>query len=182
MFRFNARKSTQVAAALLKKAPQASIHHSLLLKLIYLVDREALSKWGVPITGDEPHLLESGPVPSHIYDLTRGSIRYAMEWDPFIVGERQQLRLVRDPGADELSESEQEILDSVFNQFGRNEVAALQAHCLSLPECQGAGEPGRSRPIRFERILEVVGKSPEEIQYIVESERASLVLRDLAGA
>lgn len=183
LFRFNPRKGTQAVAWLLKKAPNATTNEALLLKLIYLADREALAKWSLPITGDEPHALQTGPAPSHIYDLTRGSIRYANEWEPFMdVKPSGQIRLARDPGADELSESERDLLDGVFAKFGGMSAAEIQDYCLRLPECENLSSSERSRPIPFERLLEILGKSQEEIRYVVESERASLVLRDLAGA
>jgi uncharacterized phage-associated protein len=40
-----------------------------LIKLLYLADREALLRWGRPITTDRHVSMPKGPVVSQIYDL-----------------------------------------------------------------------------------------------------------------
>ncbi len=74
-FEFQARKSTQAAAYLLKLCGKQKDKY-LLLKMIYLADRVALERWNVSITGDSPHSMQYGPVPSNIYDFTKGAIHY----------------------------------------------------------------------------------------------------------
>ena len=48
---FNEEKATQVAGALLLKAG-GDMPYLKLIKLLYFVDREALLRWGRPVTTD----------------------------------------------------------------------------------------------------------------------------------
>jgi hypothetical protein len=43
-----------------------------LIKLLYIVDREALLRWGRPVTTDRHVSMPKGPVVSQIYDLIVG--------------------------------------------------------------------------------------------------------------
>ena len=62
---FNEVKATQAAARLLKKRG-ARMKYLKLIKLLYLADREALSRWGRPITTDHYVSTDNGPVLSEI--------------------------------------------------------------------------------------------------------------------
>ena len=50
-FKFNEKKTTQVAALFIKKHGRP-LNYTKLIKLLYLTDREALSRWERPLTGD----------------------------------------------------------------------------------------------------------------------------------
>ena len=64
----NMKKVIQVAGHLLQKY-SGRLNYTKLIKLLYLADREALSKWDVPITGDRYTALHNGPIVSEIYNL-----------------------------------------------------------------------------------------------------------------
>ena len=42
-----------------------------LIKMLYFLDREALLRWGRPVTTDRYVSMDNGPVVSRIYDLIR---------------------------------------------------------------------------------------------------------------
>lgn len=44
------------------------VNYMALIKLLYKADREALRRWGLPITTDKYVSMAKGPVTSHIYD------------------------------------------------------------------------------------------------------------------
>jgi uncharacterized phage-associated protein len=67
---FNEAKATQAAARLLKLRG-GSMSYIKLMKLLYLADREALIRWGRPITTDRYVSMDNGPVLSRIYNLIR---------------------------------------------------------------------------------------------------------------
>lgn len=71
-FQFNSVKTTQAAAFLLERH-NGSMSKGVLIKLLYLADRELLSRRGQPLTGDQPVSMENGPVLSKTYDLTKGA-------------------------------------------------------------------------------------------------------------
>jgi hypothetical protein len=181
-FHFNPEKSTQLAAYLLKKASGSSMSKYVLLKMIYLADREALRRWDLPITGDEPVSMELGPVPSRIYDLTKGGVRFAEIWGSAIATSGKRVVFLKsDPGRDELSDSELKLLDGIWKQFGTFSFEEMKAYCHKLPEYdQNVGKG--SRPIRFEALLSLIGKNQEQIQKIADSEREESFLRDAVGA
>ena len=59
--RFNEAKATQAAARLLRNRG-GRMSYMKLIKLLYLADREALARWGRPITTDSYVSMKHGPV------------------------------------------------------------------------------------------------------------------------
>src|SRR5271157_5253828 len=82
---FDEVKATQVAAIFLKLAGRP-IEYLALMKLIYRVDREALRRWGLPISTDKYASLRLGPIPSRIYNLIKASANpaYPTFWSAYI--------------------------------------------------------------------------------------------------
>ncbi len=70
MLRFNERRATEAAAKFLKLRG-GRMSYLKLIKLLYLLDREALLRWGRPVTTDRYVSMDNGPVVSRIYDLIR---------------------------------------------------------------------------------------------------------------
>jgi hypothetical protein len=67
-FKFDERKAAQVAGRLISQGG-GEMNYMALLKLLYLIDREALLRWGKTITGDKIVAMKHGPVLSRIFDL-----------------------------------------------------------------------------------------------------------------
>jgi hypothetical protein len=180
-FQFNPLKSAQAAAFFLK-LHGGSMSKYILLKMLYLSDREALKRWNVPITGDEPHSMEFGPVPSRIYDLTKDGVRFAEIWKPIITTEsKTKLSLKSDPGRDELSDEEVEVIEGIYQEFKGYDFVKMKAFCHKLPEYDDTVGKG-SRPIKFETLLNYLGKTAEQIKYIADSEREMRLLKNAFGA
>ena len=59
--RFNERRATEAAARFLKLRG-GRMSYLKLIKLIYFLDREALLRWGRPVTGDRYVSMDNGPV------------------------------------------------------------------------------------------------------------------------
>lgn len=70
VLRFNERRATEAAAKFLKLRG-GRMSYLKLIKLLYLLDREALLRWGRPVTTDRYVSMDNGPVVSRIYDLIR---------------------------------------------------------------------------------------------------------------
>ena len=105
---FNETKATQAAARLLTLRG-GIMSYVKLIKLLYLADREALIRWGRPITTDRYVSLDNGPVVSRIYDLIRDEPppNSFPIWRKFISDpENYEVRLLGDPGSGELSRPE----------------------------------------------------------------------------
>ena len=174
-FTFNPKKSAQAGAYLLK-ANGGDMEKYLWIKMLYLADRESLQRWEEPITGDTPASLPYGPVLSIIYDLTKGDCPNLREyWSEFISDadqETNRVQLKGDPGVDELSKAEVDILQSVFDRFRNYTWDQMRDFCHNLPEYEDVGKG--SKPLPFEKILLAVGKNPSEIQ---EAERRHIGFR-----
>lgn len=178
-FRFNEVKATQAAAYLLKKSGN-QMKYLGLIKLLYLADRENLRGMERPITGDKYVSMKNGPVLSAVKNLITEEDADRDYWGKYISApEDFAVKLVQDPGTDELCEYEEEILDQVFEQYGRmdrfNLVDLTHEICgeWSMPEENGPG----SIPISIEQILEAVGKTEEEIQRISDEVREGNLLK-----
>jgi hypothetical protein len=81
-----------------------------LIKLLYLVDREALLRWGRPVTTDRHVSMPKGPAVSQTYDLIVGGNPPGTHtyWHDYISEpENFEVSLCRDPGGDELSPAEE---------------------------------------------------------------------------
>ena len=79
---FNEAKAAQAAARLLKKRG-GKMAYMKLIKLLYLVDREALRRWGRPVTTDRYVSMDHGPVLSSTLDLINHGPEPGMEPQPW---------------------------------------------------------------------------------------------------
>lgn len=70
---FNERKVAQMAAFLLGKGGDR-MPHLKLMKLLYLSDREAMERYGFPISGDCIVAMPHGPVLSMTLNLMDGDV------------------------------------------------------------------------------------------------------------
>jgi len=174
-FRFNLLKSAQVAAFFLKRNG-GEMSKYITLKMIYLADREGLKRWNVSITGDNPVSMELGPVPSKIYDLTKNEQQNV--WNTIIKTKTVKvLELNSDPGTDELSEEEMELLEEIYQKFKGFSFEQMKSYCHDFAEYDKTAGKG-FRPIKIEKLLQTIGKSPEEIKRIESAEREMRALEN----
>ena len=68
--RFNEAKATEAAARLIELRG-GKMSYRKLIKLLYLADREALLRWGRPVTTDRYVSIDHRPVVSNVYELIR---------------------------------------------------------------------------------------------------------------
>lgn len=168
-FNFNIKKSTQ-AAALFLKLNNHELNYMKLIKLLYILDRSAITKWNEPVTGDSYYSLKHGPIVSNVMnyitapafpninDYWHDSIEKSSS-DPYSV------KLINDPGIDELSEREIEKIKEIHEEFIDFDQWELREYCHDyLPEWKEPGET--SIPITVEDICHAVGKSKKEIEAI----------------
>lgn len=169
-FGFNAPKSIQAASYLLTQNG-GDMDKYMFIKMLYYADREALARWGEPITGDRPVSMKFGPVLSIIYDLTKGTCPlYHSEWSKFISDADQQanrIELVSNAGLDELSRAEVDILKRTFDKFKDWSFGKLRDFFHALDEYDKDVGNG-SRPIAIENILHALGKDSAQIKDIAE--------------
>jgi uncharacterized phage-associated protein len=175
--RFNEEKAMQAAAKLLELRG-GKMSYMKLLKLLYIVDREALRRWGRPVTTDSYVSMDRGPVPSKTLSLiSEGSPPgQTSKWAEFISEpEHYHVHLLKTPASDELSDAEIALIEEVFKKLGSLNRWQLVEHVHTFPEWENPG--GSSVPISYRDILKAVGKSELEIAAI-ESDIDNLALTD----
>lgn len=172
---FNERRATQAAAAFLKRAGD-HLNYMVLLKFLYLADRAALLDWGTPITGDTYRSMRWGPLLSQIHDLITEPMpeneTKASVWKSHIELRGYDVALVQDPGSEELSEADEELIARIFDEFF-TKYKELKFNPFDfcdylhniLPEYKTARQ-GECFPLDYHDILVAGRKAPEEIREI----------------
>ena len=164
-FHFDERKTAAAAAHLLARA-KGRLPYMKLIKLMYLADRESLREYSRPITGDKYFAMKLGPVLSETLNLIKCESPAAGPWAETIERDGYDVVLKkRAPDEGPLSDAEVELLDRAWDLYSHLDKWALSKYThKALPEWK---DPGKSRrEITPERILEIVGKSAEEIDEV----------------
>jgi uncharacterized phage-associated protein len=158
--RFNERKATQVAAQFLKAAG-GRLPYLSLIKLMYLTDREALLRWGSPVTNDTYYALDRGPILSRVTNLARGQDEGQLFWAEHVSApDNFCVNLVQDAGDEELSRAEERLIAEIHEQYGHLSQWQLVDLTHKLPEWQDPN--GSAISIDLEDILEAGGVGAEE--------------------
>lgn len=140
------------------------MHYIKLVKLLYMLDREALSRWGRTVTTDRYVSMDNGPVVSQIYDLITDEPNpdRPTVWSQFISRpEEYQVNLLREAPRSELSAAEENLIREIFETYGSWYRWKLVAFTHDFPEY--TYPEGSSIPIEPKDILKAVGKTPAEI-------------------
>lgn len=156
------------------------LHYIKLIKLLYMLDRAALWKWGNPVTTDDYISMQYGPVGRNIYGLfkaPRGAEstlrKYISPPSHFMVG------LLDDPGASKLSDDEERLIESIFKKYGALHWSKLVDKSHRFKEWQKEwSDPvtHEATTIEIRDILKADGrKTSSEIEEIV-SELESLAV------
>jgi uncharacterized phage-associated protein len=170
---FNERKATEAAAHLLKLRG-GRMSYMKLIKLLYLADREALLRFGCPITTDRYVSMDRGPVLSRVLNLITEEKEPASQslWTNAISEpDHYEVHLNKEIEPEELSDAEIELLDEIFRQYGQLDRWSLIKITHDLPEW--VDPHGSAIPISYRDILLNAGKSPAEIK-VIEQELAAL--------
>lgn len=137
-----------------------------LLKLLYLLDRGALEKWGYPVTYDRYERRQHGPVLGETYSLMQGSIMDD-RWTAHFSVEGNSVKLVTgDPNFGPLPKSEMELIEELYKKHKDRNFAELRSFVHDLPEWKSPRLP--STVITLEDILHVVVKDPKEKEMIID--------------
>jgi len=152
--------------------------HLKLMKLLYLADREAMQRYGAPISGDRFVAMTHGPVLSMTLNLKDGDVESSQEgWDGLISDkENHELSLkhaITLDDLDELSQADIDVLEAVWKQFGHMGKWAIRDY--THDHCPEWTDPnGSSNPIPYEKVFLALGRSKDvaaELSAHIESER-----------
>jgi len=184
-FLFNIEKSTQ-AAALFLSLNKGKLNYMKLIKLLYILDRAAITKWNEPVTGDAYYSLRYGPIVSNIMNhITSPSVPDLKDyWHDSIEKSSKDtysVELIHDPGVDALSEREIEQIKEIDKEFKDYDQWDLRNYCHNFfPEWHDPGEA--SIPITIEDICHAVGKSKKEIKVIEDEAEFLRNMKKTLGA
>jgi uncharacterized phage-associated protein len=180
-FSFNERKAAQAASRLILHSG-GEMNYLALMKLLYLVDREALVRFGKPVTGDRVVAMKHGPVLSRVYDLVSQKKQQVpeSEWHQFIPRPNSYVYTVKFDGVtetSELSQAEVALIDEVFERFQGMKEWELVEYTHQLPEWRDPMDT--SAPISFEEILKGAGVPQETIDAIAGEAEADRCMEAL---
>lgn len=164
--RFQEVKTTQLAALLLKKRG-GRMHYLKLVKLMYLIDREGLARWGRSMTRANYVSMDKGPVLSEALNLITEEKLGESYWKRFISAPQgYEVTLEREPEFDEFSRAELKLIEEVYEKFGHWNRWELVRYTHDLPEWRDP--KGSSLPIDYREVLKASGKKDEEIAEIMD--------------
>jgi hypothetical protein len=183
--RFDETKTTQAAARFLRLAG-GQLNYMLLIKLLYMLDREALLRWGRPVSFDTFFSMYLGPMLSTVHDLvTEPPIPQEDSiWNKVISSpENYNVKLKKDIGTERLSEAEDELIDQLFAKYGapykdRPFDLVNLLHKI-LPEWKKV-EKGERLPLDIKDILLAGNKSAEDIRAIEDELESLGIIRAFA--
>jgi uncharacterized phage-associated protein len=183
-FKFNERKAVQAAGRLIALCG-GEMNYMALIKLLYLVDRESLLRFGRPVTGDAVVAMKHGPVLSAVFDRVSQRKQHLPKsaWHHFIPRPAPYVFTVRFSGLPDtsaLSEAEVALMDEIYAKHRNLSEAGLVALTHKLPEWHDPRESSKAIP--FEAILRAGGKGESEIRAIQrEAEADDFMDRTLAA-
>ena len=179
---FNIRRAGQVAAYF-AQADGGSVNVLKLMKLVYLADRESMSRFESPILFDHMVSMAHGPVNSGMLDLVNGMVPDSADWSGFVGARRDNdvcaAGVFEDGAFDELSRRDLLVLAAVWQQFGGMDRYALRDwthdHCPEWEDPHGS-----SNPIPYARIFKFLNKpDADRLADEVESDRILSALLEL---
>jgi uncharacterized phage-associated protein len=181
---FNEAKAAEVAAFLLDKA-QGSMEVLKLMKLFYLVERESYARHGEPLVGDVAYSFEHGPVLSRVFNLARAkNPETSSKWSEYVAPSKDKNVVLRagvkftSDDLLNLSDSDLEVLDAVWGEFGHMSSAELRRYTHTLPEYKEP-PPGRRSLIDQVKMLRSVGLSEDQARKQVNELRAHNAARSV---
>ena len=179
--KFDERKATQLAGLLLKlREQEGRMHYMKLIKLLYLIDREALMRWGWSLTGDQYVSMKHGQVLSTTYDLILDQLLGPKYWRAFIsppLGDKE-VQLLKEPESNHLSKAEVDLVTEVYRKFGHWNRWDLADYTHGLPEYRQTEGP--SLPVGYaDVLLKAKRLSETETEELLEDHRALALLQSL---
>ncbi len=168
-FRIDTRKAIEAAATLLRLAPHRLMGRKRLLALLYIADRESLTKTGRPIVGGRLVAMDYGPIHSEVYDLIKGSHSAQADWSRHFQNEGYLVRLAHDLGPSALSRFEVNLLNKISSErLGCDDFdVANETH---FAEWEKNHHKGTSTAIPLEHLIEAVGRMKDKDAILQDAE------------
>lgn len=162
-FQYNQAKAIEAILYLTQKVSESDRYG--ICKLLYLVDKTSLEKYGRFIFGESYYAIEEGATPSNAYDLLKEAAEVVIDG---LKVEGNQVIALRNPNLDYLSESDIECLDQIINVYGEvpNWRRGEDAHDEAWKESWARRGNKQSVKIPVENIAKLLADSNDLINYL----------------
>jgi uncharacterized phage-associated protein len=166
-FRFNRRKALEVILYLASRVSESDIYG--ICKLLYLVDKTSLEKYGRFVFGESYVAMGEGATPSNAYDLLKEATQSPISG---LQVKGVQVIALREANLDYLSESDIECLDQIISIYGKvpNWARAKDAHDAAWQKAWDNRGAKRSVKIPVEGIAELLADSGDIINHLHNSD------------
>lgn len=172
-------KAIEVASLLLKREG-GEMNHTKLIKLMYIIEREAILRWGFPVTCDDYYSLDRGPILSHTLDNIKGKTG-SKAWEDYISREGEyNIRLKVESKIEKLNRAEIKLVNEIYDRFGGmtgSDLIEWSQNPENVPEWENPH--GSILPIKIETILRKENFPEDEIVEIMEEIETSRSIREL---
>ncbi len=153
-----------------------------LLKLLYMLDRNSLIKYGRPVTFDAYVSMKHGPVLSFTYDkmFYPPDSSESSYWNTSISEhEKYFVKMLKNsPENSHLSSVEEELIQKIYTSFGSMNQYELRDYTHdNFPEWKDPN--GSAIPIYIQDILIAGGYSEEDANDVVDSLEAEMSVKEL---
>ena len=161
---YEPKRAAQLIAYLILKSGRGKLNILKAIKLVYLIDRESIKRFGFPVLDEKRCSMPHGPVNSMTYDHINGVYDDDESGWSAILTDRENHNIalanreIRPDELDELSEADIECADAVWGQFGHMTKLQLRDWThdpRNVPEWEDPN--GGSTEIPLQRILHAVG-------------------------
>ncbi len=162
-FQFNRTKAIETILYLAQKVSDADVYG--ICKLLYLVDKTSLEKYGRFVFGESYFAMKEGSTPSNAYDLLKEVAELPIDE---LKVEGTQVIPLRSPDLDRLSESDIECLEQIISIYGNvpNWHRARDAHDDAWQKAwDKRGDKGSVR-MPIESIVELLADSADLADYL----------------
>ncbi len=166
-FMFNRAKAIEVILYLASKVSNSDIYG--ICKLLYLVDKTNLEKYGRFIFGESYVAMQEGATPSNAYDLLKEASESSVTG---LSVDTNQVVALREANLDYLSESDVECLDQIISIYGKapNWVRRRDTHDDAWKKAWASrGNMGSVR-IPVESIAKLLSDSDDIISHLSNSD------------
>ena len=166
-FQFNRRKAIEAILYLVPRVSESDIYG--ICKLLYIMDKASLEKYGRFVFGESYAAMPEGATPSHAYNLLTRARRSSV--GGIEVQQDHQVIALREPDLGYLSESDVECLDETISAFGRASYQDRKKEAHDPAYCRAWDTRGRKRsvPIPVESIAELFANADDLVDYLSNS-------------
>jgi uncharacterized phage-associated protein len=169
-FQFNCEKAIQAVLWLVQRN-NGAMDKLQLVKMIFLADREHLAKYGRPIVGGNYFAMKYGPVSSELLDCLDAAETVG---SAFKVDNGHKVIAKKAVGQDWLSQSDLDILDSIYQTYGHLDQWKLSDITHDFIAYKKNAPPENSRsPLPYEDFfLDYDEETKKMLQLIADEQEA----------